>query len=307
MTIGEKIKHYRRLANMTQKELASDKMTRNMLSLIENGSAQPSLQTVKYLAFRLGVTEGMLVDDNLSVENIEGFELCERMKKLYKEKKYSACLEVYGESEGKISNDEICLILAHSCHKLGVEEYNDGTMKKATDMFSSALTYCEKTVYDTAGIKKSARLYLNLINYFFGRYAGDFIDFFDDSYNGYESINEILYAYCLQMLEGGDHTYAEEMSELPMFTNESYVMHINARCEMQKGNYSDAKKMLELLLENNENQHNASLLYSVYNDIEYCSTKDEDYKNAYKYAKLKDKLYRKLFLSDDDGVKAWKN
>lgn len=301
MTIGEKIKYYRTLGNLTQKELAGEQITRSMLSLIENDMATPSLQTVKYLAEKLGVSDGVLVDDTVSPENIEGFELGLKMKRLYSEKKYSACCALYEKSKNRIENDELCFILADCSLNIGVSEYNDGTMKKAKEMFSSCLTYCEKTVYNTSGIKKNARLYLNLINYFFDRYADGFIDFFDDSYNGYDrydSINEILYVYCLQLIETGDFKYAEETAELPIFTNESYVMHINAKCEMKKGNTAEAKKLLGVLLQNNVARQNASLLYSVYNDLEYCCTKDDDYKNAYKYTKLKDELYHKLFLSD---------
>ncbi len=301
MKLGEKIRYYRLLGNMSQKELAGKAITRSMLSLIESGSAEPSLQTVRYLAKRLGVSEGVLVDDSVSPENIENYELGLEMKRLYSEKKYSACCALYEKSKNRIENDELCFILADCSLNIGVSEYNDGTMKKAKEMFSSCLTYCEKTVYNTSGIKKNARLYLNLINYFFGRYADGFIDFFDDSYNGYDkydSINEILYVYCLQLIETGDYKYAEETAELPIFTNDSYVMHINAKCEIKKENIAEAKKILGTLLQNNAAKHNTSLLYSVYNDLEFCCTEDDDYKNAYKYAKLKDELYHKLFLSD---------
>ena len=61
MEIGEKIKSLRLAKRMTQSELAGDQITRNMLSLIENGSALPSLTTVIYLSERLGVPTGMLL------------------------------------------------------------------------------------------------------------------------------------------------------------------------------------------------------------------------------------------------------
>ena len=55
MDIGRKIKTIRVEKLMTQKELSGELITRNMLSQIENGVAQPSLSTVSYLAERLGV------------------------------------------------------------------------------------------------------------------------------------------------------------------------------------------------------------------------------------------------------------
>ena len=52
MDIGKKIKELRLQKFMTQSELAGNEITRNMLSRIENGAAQPSLDTLKYLASR---------------------------------------------------------------------------------------------------------------------------------------------------------------------------------------------------------------------------------------------------------------
>jgi len=63
MNIGKKIKNIRTEKLMTQSELAGDVITRNMLSQIENGSAQPSLSTVKYLAGKLGVPAGYLLSE----------------------------------------------------------------------------------------------------------------------------------------------------------------------------------------------------------------------------------------------------
>ena len=55
LEIGEKIKTLRQSKRMTQAELSGDQITRNMLSLIENGSALPSLPTIIYIAERLNV------------------------------------------------------------------------------------------------------------------------------------------------------------------------------------------------------------------------------------------------------------
>jgi len=53
MTLGEKIKQARLEAQLSQRELCGDVITRNMLSQIENGSARPSMDTLRYLASRL--------------------------------------------------------------------------------------------------------------------------------------------------------------------------------------------------------------------------------------------------------------
>ena len=61
MNIGEKIRELRTAKLMTQSELAGSQITRNMLSCIENGTANPSLQTILYIASRLNVPAGFLL------------------------------------------------------------------------------------------------------------------------------------------------------------------------------------------------------------------------------------------------------
>lgn len=54
MELGEKIKQARLEAGFSQRQLCGEEITRNMLSLIEHGSARPSMDTLRYLAGRLG-------------------------------------------------------------------------------------------------------------------------------------------------------------------------------------------------------------------------------------------------------------
>ena len=53
MDIGSKLKQARLDAELSQRQLCGDMITRNMLSLIENGLARPSMDTLAYLAERL--------------------------------------------------------------------------------------------------------------------------------------------------------------------------------------------------------------------------------------------------------------
>ena len=54
MTLGEKIKAARLESGLSQRQLCGDAITRNMLSQIEHGSANPSVSTLRYLAQQLG-------------------------------------------------------------------------------------------------------------------------------------------------------------------------------------------------------------------------------------------------------------
>lgn len=54
MELGEKIRRARLEAGLSQRQLCGEEVTRNMLSQIENGAAQPSMGTLFYFAARLG-------------------------------------------------------------------------------------------------------------------------------------------------------------------------------------------------------------------------------------------------------------
>ena len=63
MNVSEKLKLLRQYRGMTQTELAGDRLSRNMLSQIENDQAKPSLQTLEYLAQVLEVSVGWLMSE----------------------------------------------------------------------------------------------------------------------------------------------------------------------------------------------------------------------------------------------------
>lgn len=54
MELGEKLKTARLEAGFSQRQLCGETITRNMLSQIEHGAARPSMETLRYLASRLG-------------------------------------------------------------------------------------------------------------------------------------------------------------------------------------------------------------------------------------------------------------
>jgi len=68
-SLGERIKQLRKQKKMTLAELAGDRLTKGMLSLIENGKAQPSMESLRYIAERVGVEVSTLLDDG-DVENL---------------------------------------------------------------------------------------------------------------------------------------------------------------------------------------------------------------------------------------------
>lgn len=63
MELGEKLRQARLEAGLSQRQLCGEKITRNMLSQIENGTARPSMDTLGFLARRLGKPIGYFLED----------------------------------------------------------------------------------------------------------------------------------------------------------------------------------------------------------------------------------------------------
>ena len=63
MELGEKLKQARLEAGLSQRQLCGEEITRNMLSLIENGAAKPSMKTLQYLAGRLGKNVSFFLEE----------------------------------------------------------------------------------------------------------------------------------------------------------------------------------------------------------------------------------------------------
>lgn len=79
-TLGERIRTLRKQQKLTLEALAGDHLTKGMLSLIENNKANPSMESLSYIAERLGVEVSELMEE---VSSHELREILEKAEKLY--------------------------------------------------------------------------------------------------------------------------------------------------------------------------------------------------------------------------------
>ena len=95
MELGKKLRQARLEAGLSQRQLCGDMITRNMLSQIENGSANPSMATLQYLAGQLNkpVSYFLLEDVTISVNA----DKMQQARTAYTQKKYAAALQILQE------------------------------------------------------------------------------------------------------------------------------------------------------------------------------------------------------------------
>ena len=95
MELGEKIKQARLEAGLSQRQLCGDAVTRNMLSQIENGSARPSMDTLRYFAARLGKTLSYFLEEDAVLSPNQ--QVMARAREAYDSGSWGAVLEILKE------------------------------------------------------------------------------------------------------------------------------------------------------------------------------------------------------------------
>ena len=95
MELGEKLRQARLEAGLSQRQLCGDTITRNMLSQIEHGTARPSMDTLLYLAARLGKPVSFFLEEDAVVSPNQ--TAMDAARRLYDAGEYDAMLSVLEE------------------------------------------------------------------------------------------------------------------------------------------------------------------------------------------------------------------
>jgi len=290
MNIGQKIRELRVAKLMTQAELAGSRITRNMLSCIENGTASPSLATVLYIAGRLNVPAGFLLaeeGDEIVYRKMNSFA---NIKRAYTAGDFRGCRSLC-VSDCPEPDDEISLLLADCDLEIATEEFWRGRLRSSCRFFDEALGYSEKTMYDTQRIEAKARVFFRYMRRISPTLYSELLDEEKELAVSFHS-PFATYVDALEALDEGNTTVADAlMSEA---TEETFfVQHLRIRCMMGTQKYEDAKKLLLRLL-NAETPLNEIYLYTVLCELEICCRETEDFKGAYRYANEKVQLLEQM-------------
>ncbi len=290
MNIGEKIRELRVAKLMTQSELAGTQITRNMLSCIENGSAQPSLSTILYIAGRLNVPVGFLLADEGDEVVYRKMNSMPNIKRAYTAGDWWGCRSLC-LSGCPIADDEISLLLANCDAEIAVEEFEQGRLHSSCRFFDEALDYAEKTIYPTEQIEARAQVYFRYMQRLSPTLFSDMLD--TDKMLGISWKSPFAsYLEVLEALERGEQGTAIEFLSN---TDETlfYTEHIRVRLLMESLHFYEAKQALRSLLDS-ENPLNKVHLYTVLCELEICCRETDDYKSAYNYATEKMQLLEQL-------------
>lgn len=163
--LGKRIKEARLAKKLTQTDVAGDFITRNMLSQIESGTANPSLKTLEYLTSVLDIPIQSLLPDGKGVENTGNpilQQLC-RCKGLYNAKKYGDAIKLAGELVNTELEDEAYGLIARSYINMAELEEKEENFSRAAMYANQAYAMADKGIYASRDIKTVSALLMNRV------------------------------------------------------------------------------------------------------------------------------------------------
>ena len=252
---------------MTQAALCGDYMTRNMLSQIENGIAKPSVDTICYLADRLGVPSGFLLSETDDILAFQKLSCIKEIRALFASGDYGECARICERLPG--CDDEIALILASCYLNIGKKHLDSGNVKAAENALNACIIFSDKTVYASKEIKRRARIYLSMINNFRKKStATDVLEVFEDAQDDQSEFDLLMYLNILKLIDEQKSEYAAKMFDSVRIKNVLYRMHINAKLSIASLNHRRARELLIQALDGSCGDADPILRYRLLGDLE---------------------------------------
>ncbi len=164
--LGKRIKEARLARKMTQADVVGDFITRNMLSQIESGTANPSVKTLTYLAKVLQLPVNYLLPDELEIyddsENSSNadFAALMRMKNAYKRGDYQEAIQTAEgfTAQDSVISDEANAVLARACLAAAKAEERP---REAIALARRAREAAEQGIFRSREVKTEALMLLD--------------------------------------------------------------------------------------------------------------------------------------------------
>ena len=147
MSMGQRIYQARTEAGLSQRQLAGEEITRNMLSALEHDGANPSIATLRYLSDRLGRPISFFLEED--APQIPEYPLVEQARSAHDAGDFRGCLEALEQiqSAGEILGREVALLTVRALLGLAEQAIEQDRLPYARTLLSRAEAAMENCPY----------------------------------------------------------------------------------------------------------------------------------------------------------------
>lgn len=259
MEIGQRLKQARLEQGLSQRQLCGNVITRNMLSMIENGSTSPSMETLRYLAGRLGKSVSYFLDEDAA--NLPNQSVMVKARTAFDAGEYDELLRVLEQYRrpDPIFDREEALMRSLALLDFAQEAISRGKGPYALELLERAAAAGNQTPYYTQELERR-RLLLK------ARLVPTELPADDTE----------LLVRAEMALNRGEPESAGRYLEAAQVRSGLYWNYLRGRSYLGNGDYAEAQACLETAWEYDPN---ACAAY-----LELCCREQEDFKGAYRYA-----------------------
>ena len=280
MTLGEKIRLRRRELGLTQREVAGETVTRNLICRIERGDCLPSLETLREIARALSLPVAYLLSEEDDYAAFAAFAALPAIRRTFSAGPYADCLAQIGKLPPEGIADEVAYLAAAASLALAERALKYGKLKSIPEYLERAKEYAEKTVLPTEWLFSRAELCRAVAKC--------------PETPRWEIRREEYLSHAEKAI--GYNTFLYLSDDEGIFCDsEAPKLHREARKLLAKKNYREA---LRLLLQLEEMKSSGELdpyfLYRIYSDTEVCYRELGDFENAYRYSTKRVSLLREF-------------
>ena len=280
MTVGEKIRRRRTELGLTQREVAGENVTRNMICRIERGDCLPSLDTLRSVAKALSVSVSYLVSEEDDYAAFSVMEALPALRDAYKSKRYADVLTLTEKLPPEGVSDEVAALAAAAALGLAERSMRDGNLKKIPEYVDRAKQYAEKTVFPTDWLLARCELCRAVAK--------------SPESPKWEVKRDEYLANAEKAIGYNSYLYLTDEEGIPC-NREAVKLHRDARDKIGKRRYREALSVLLSLEEmKSTGELDPYFLYRVYSDTETCYRELGDFEMAYRYSTKRVSLLREF-------------
>ncbi|MBE6586837.1 MAG: helix-turn-helix transcriptional regulator [Ruminococcaceae bacterium] len=280
--LGRRIRERRKKLGITQAQLCGDYMTRNMLSRIETGDANPSLETLLFISQKLKTPPSFFLCRDIKEE--AEYTKTVRIKdarRMLGTGQYRKCIDICSDLPS--DDDEVSFIVVTAETMWAANAFDKGELREALLHLENAKTALHQTVYMYSEMLSQIRFLSHLITCL-SKGEAPSIESLPVMAPVFFTKDRFLYVIALA---------SEEFPKNCLGSQSIYRTHLEAKALMNGSNYSEAAPLLSKV--RNEAPDAFARYYALL-DLEICSGKLDDYKSAYEYARQRMELHDKYSI-----------